>query len=527
MRAFSLKCLVISSLVMASGPVAAQQTPLFSNDTAAPSPPLIEAAELEALALPPVGVDGLPDLAGDMGMDATDAALNVPELTVDAPPAATAPPAYESLPAYESPPAYASDSAELVSEPMQNESMLVPGYGQPYDIPIGDVIPEADSEIYSTNNWFRGGRWYSKQEFMMLLRTDLPLVHIAVDASTGVSDPFLVSAISTKDATFTYEAGTRLSLGKILGRDPANRDHSLEFSYMGMFDFTGRARLEEVNFDPLSTLGVRSLLGTRESNNSISINNVGIIGLGFPAPLIQDVPGFSRSRAQEILQQSDFNSFEMNYVIGARPARDRLIMQPDGRWVRHATPSSIKGFYTGFRYIRQNELFRYTGEGGRNRFVGGTGAVSFQEPIAESGEYRVTTDNDLFGIQIGSDVVRKRTDWVFGLNGRVGGLINFADRHSRLTSTVDNDDSIGVNLVTTSESESLNDETLTFLVEAGAYVAYYIRPNTSVRFGYNGLYMNGLATAAQNIGLMGSFPKFELTGDSLYHGMSLGFEMTW
>ena len=254
------------------------------------------------------------------------------------------------------------------------ESVLTETYGQPYDIPLGDVIPGEDPEIYSTNNWFRGGRWYSKQEFMMMLRTDTPLVHIGVDSSSGTSDPFVSSAFSTKDADFRYEAGTRLTLGKILGRDNANRDHSVEFIFTGLFDYTGRAQLQEANEIETGPFGIRTLLGTREANS--------ITGLGFP--LVNDVPGFTFSERQEILYQSDFNSFEMNYMIGARPARDRMVMQPDGRWVRHATPSKVKGFYTGFRYIRQNESFRYTGIGGRNRFVDATG-LSPQERIDEQG----------------------------------------------------------------------------------------------------------------------------------------------
>ena len=133
----------------------------------------------------------------------------------------------------------------------------------------------------------------------------------------------------------------------------------------------------------------------------------------------------------------------------------------------------------------------------------------------------------MFGIQIGGETVRKRTDWVVGINGRIGGLLNFVDRHSYYNATFDDDDSGNVNLVTEERRETLDDETLTFMSEANAFVAYYVRPNTSLRLGYNVLYMNGMATAANNIGLIGTFPKFEVTGDTLYHGMNCGFEMTW
>ena len=48
-----------------------------------------------------------------------------------------------------------------------------------------------------------------------------------------------------------------------------------------------------------------------------------------------------------------------------------------------------------------------------------------------------------------------------------------------------------------------------------------------MRMGYNVLYLNGLATAVDNLGLAGGFPRYETTGDALYHGLHAGLEMTW
>lgn len=280
------------------------------------------------------------------------------------------------------------------------------------------------------------------------------------------------------------------------------------------------------------------------------------------------VDGFIDSERQEMLLTANLNSFEFNYVIGGRPARDRLVMQPDGRWSRFATPSKVRGFYVGLRYIRQNESFRYQGFGRRQTVAvfeeDELGEIVFEDldndedtpdtPVAsgsriasipEGGTYRVNTDNDLIGIQFGSDMVAKRTDWVFGLNGKIGGMMNFADRRSSLLQRFETIESLtGRNVVpittatnnpeddaileTRSTSEELNDETLTFLSEVNVYVSYYLRPNTSFRVGYNVLYMNGLATALDNVGIQGNtFNRFEVTGDSLYHGMNLGFETTW
>ena len=112
--------------------------------------------------------------------------------------------------------------------PVHNEilggEIVESGFGQPYDIPLGDVIPQQAAETYSSSDWFRNGNWYSKQEFMMLLRADLPLRHVAVDRSSLSSAPFspnVTPSLSTKNTDFTFEAGTRLSLGHRLGRDPS------------------------------------------------------------------------------------------------------------------------------------------------------------------------------------------------------------------------------------------------------------------------------------------------------------------
>ena len=524
MRAFLTKCLTTVTLIAMSGSAEAQLTKLLGFERM-PSYQRQHDARATQFQEP------LPVAAGsnELGVQSNDGNHElgvVSDLILEAP---MAPEDNDLIGASNDMEGTPLDLSPNVGEVQSDIVFHSDEMGQPYDIPISDVIPTEGAEIYSTNKWFRGGRWYSRQELVMLLRTGLSPVHIAVDnttttiAGTAVLDPFITGAINTKDADFTYEAGTRLSLGKILGRDVANRDHGIEFTFFGLFDYTGRFSLTPANIETGG--GIRTLLGSEEANS--------VTGIGFP--IINLVDGFTDSVFQDILYEANFNSFEMNYMIGGRPARDRLVMQPDGRWTRFATPSSVKAFYAGLRYIRQDEHFLYRAVG-NNRLSaildddGVTVIGTFSDPTDEHGTYRVETDNDLIGFQFGGDVVQKRTDWVLGLNGKVGGLLNFASRKSTLDQRFNNlnnpndDDEFSTRF----QSESLDDETLTFLAEANAYIAYYLRPNTSLRLGYNFLYLNGVATATGNIGLMGSkFPRFELTGDALYHGMNCGFEMTW
>ena len=422
----------------------------------------------------------------------------------------------------EYPPASGSDLGplDLSSPPIGNSKGMAPemvvdtGYGLPYDMPLDTVIPQQAVETYSTSDWFRNGNWYSRQEFVMLLRADLPLQHLAVDGSAvnASFDPNLTPSLSTKHADFTFEAGTRLSIGHRLGRDPANRDHALEFVFLGLLEYSGRATLSAQR---PTVGGIVSLIGSEESVFTVINRNPGFSSVNF-------IGGFDANTEVDIVHKADFNSLEFNYVIGARPAKDRLVLQPDGRWVRHATPSKVRGLFAGVRYIRQNDLFQYRG-------VGEVSATGIDSDVG--GQYQVTTDNDLIGVQIGGDFTRKRTDWLLGIRSKVGGLINFADRTNRLSLTTASTDVDGNRTLTTTNTElHLQDETLTFVGEVGAYVAYYVRPNTALRMGYDVLYMNGMATATNNLGIRGdgtTFARFETTGDSFYHGLNLGFEMTW
>jgi hypothetical protein len=447
----------------------------------------------------------------DFTLEGTSEALDRAESS----PAPTA----EQLPAQTT-----GDSSEH-GYPLPDDALVYNGgLGHGYDMPIDEVM-ERGAEVHSTNNWFRGGRWYSQQEFVLLLRTDLPPVHAAIDntrenAASAIANGadsgniFIDGSLSTKDADFTFEPGARLSIGRTLGRDVANRDHAIEVTFFGLFDYDGRAtmsasvpgRVVQVGGNPANVIpvGVDSLLGTNEAFFDRA-NVFGFVG-------INRVPGFERAAEQTIDYQANLNSVELNYRIGGRPSRDRLVMQPDGRWARHATPSNVKAVFLGLRYLRQNEMFEYTSIGG------------LQE--GERGLYQVTTDNDMMGLQLGGEITEKRTDWVIGLRGKLGGLLNVADRHSFVEGVGDVDRDFGP-VESYSRSQTVSDEYLAFLGEAGIYFAYYLRPNTSVRVGYDAMYINGVATATNNLGLMPEFPKFEVTGDSLYHGMNFGFEMTW
>lgn len=432
--------------------------------------------------------------------------------------AATAsdPPFSSELPALDA--AYQEPSGEL---------MVSGSAGDHYGMPVDHVIvPDDVAPVFSTNNWFRGGYWYSQQEFMMLLRTDLELVHVATDPTSlpgglpvgtirDQGDVSQFEKIGSKTANFSYEPGVRLTLGHIIGRDVANRDHGIEVTFMGLFEYVGYAEISPVNpnaVDPNGApLGIKTLLGSLEVDTAIT-NPV----QGFPSMTDVVVPGFTNTDFQSLNYESDLNTFEVNYRVGGRPGRDRLVMQPNGKWVRHDTPSRVQALFAGFRYFRIDERFRYNSTTFRSD--GG------QTLPPATGFYQVDTDNNAVGLQLGGDFVNKHTDFLYGLRAKAGGLVNFMDRDSLLVT-----DLPGANnqLERSADRQHLGDTSYAVLFEAGLFGAYYLRPNTSVRASYDVMLINGVANAVENLGLMGTFPEFDVTGKALFHGASIGFEMTW
>ena len=274
------------------------------------------------------------------------------------------------------------------------ESSFDPGY-----------IEQDSTEFYSTNNTFRRGYWYTQQEFVALLRTEGEDVPISADQSDIVFDPVPSTnhrpAITSKTTDHTYEPGVRLTLGRFLGQDAANRDHSLEVTFLGLFEFEAAAAIRSVELPGF----LDTALGAFKTDTF----GFGIIGNN-------PIPGFSGGLVHSTLYKTDFNSYEMNYRMSGRPLRDRIAMQPNGKWVRHGTASSLRSFIFGGRYMSINEDFKYNSE--------------FLDPEQDSGFLNVRTGNDLVGIHGGFEFVEAYTNWTWGFRGKFGGLYNFADRRS-------------------------------------------------------------------------------------------------
>ena len=368
----------------------------------------------------------------------------------------------------------------------------------PYDVvesPFDpNIVADESSMLYSTNNWFRRGIWYTQQSVVALLRTEGEEVVVSAD-QTEVST-FNRPVLTSKTTDPTYEAGMRLTVGRFLGQDVANRDYSVEFSFLGLFEYKDRAVLEGAAIASLFTA-----LGPGNDFNATFFGN------GFNGVDGNPYPGFSQADRQGIIYESDFNSFEANFRMMARPLRDRLALQPNGSWIRYGTASNIKSLILGMRVMSINELFRFESEGPT---LGG---------LTDSGTAQVRTSNDMVGVQGGGEFMENYTNWSLGMRFKGGLMYNFADRRSFQARVING-------------NSDFNDQNLTRgnvagVIEAGVVTTYQLRTNLVARFAYDAMYVTGIATAPENMRLGDTFPNFEVTHDAVFHGMSLGFEMLW
>jgi hypothetical protein len=370
------------------------------------------------------------------------------------------------------------------------EATAIPAWQGPVDNALVDTD---QAQVYSTGHWFRRGFWYSQVDAVVLLRSEIESTYFAADqsfktvsGSGNVNDtPIFTNrpALASDSVSPTFQPGMRLTLGRFLGQDAANRDHSVEFGFLGLFNYEDQAQIESYLPGGIETAlapGAEYLYATGIYNSSFT--------------------GFSGADLQTALYESDFNGGELNLRISGRPTRDRMNLQPNGQWVRMGTASHLRSFLLGARYVSINELFRYE---------------SFLDDEL-GGLLQVETTNNMFGPQCGIELNENYTNWGWGLRGKFAGMYNFASR-----------DSLQDRPEIDSRSEGLERNNFAPLLEAGLTANYQIRPNLVVRVAYDAIYITGVANAIANARLGDRFPDFEVTSDALFHGASLGLEMFW
>jgi hypothetical protein len=272
-----------------------------------------------------------------------------------------------------------------------------------------------------------------------------------------------------------YQPGFRSTLGRNLGRDARNRDHSVEFTFLGLTHWRNAGDLTAV-----TPGGIFSLV-----DSSLS------------------TPAFNGSDRQGFLESSSLNSYELNYRISRRPTRDRLIYTRDSTWVRENTPSQLPALFGGLRVLTLNERLNY-----------------LAESATAIGSYNVQTHNNLVGLQAGLDWFYEGPEFRVGVRTKGGMLVNWADQFSQVRIL----DANGVPVVA-DRNEHANKDILSLLGEISFIGAYQITPKIAFRVSYDMMWLTNLSLAQNQVNFTpSSAPASAFEHSLLFTGASVGFE---
>lgn len=342
------------------------------------------------------------------------------------------------------------------------------------------ALNQATSDIWgcqpavtaSTGTWLRRGWWYTEIEAVVLNRM------WKRDDMTLGQDSQSARSLLLKRSDPGAAGNVRFTLGRFLFRDVQNRDHTLEFTAFG---------------------GGES---TQDDTMTSSTNGQTLF---VPQGISDFNPAFDGADSMVVDYDSRFNSFEINYRVKQRMSRDRMLLTPGGEWVRTANQGVTRQYLFGLRYIDLNDTLDWD-------------ATNISTFANEDGNYHVVTNNDLFGLQIGCSLLMEHDRWNVELLGKGGSYLNDVKAKSALTITNDPDSSFRVNN---------RDTTLSFVGEMQLIGRYHLRPNISLKAGWQMMYITATALAPDQLDFSPDEGRFPYTGDPFYNGGIFGMECYW
>ncbi len=336
---------------------------------------------------------------------------------------------------------------------------------------------DAPAPATSSAEWLRSGCWYTQQSAVYMsretnVRNSWILSHDFSSSLLPHYDNFLQIPLS-----FGFRPGLRSVIGRSLGRDDRNRNHAVEFTYLG--------------------------LGQWKTAGSMTAFVPGGIFVDKTIDPSLTVPVFNSADSQSFQATSNFNSFELNYRVERRLARDQLVYTRDSTWVRRDSPSMLPALILGVRYVRIYEKLNY-----------------LSSSTIGNGSYDVQTSNNLVGPQAGFEWAYEGDTWHAGARGKVGGFVNW-DSASTQVNILD----LALNPLVPARNQMVNSSILAFVGEINAFGSYRIRPNFSLRASYDLMFVSNLALAQNQVTFKPSTPP-EIADHHmlLFQGVSFGFE---
>jgi hypothetical protein len=410
-----------------------------------------------------------------------------------------------------------AQTPEMLPEPTGNSSSILqqspPSVESWFDAPHGDeqhsdqnskamaaddhydITPPGPSGSHpypaSSGYSWRDGCWYGDFDFVVWHRTE-PRggnfgVEVASNTSTG-QNSLTGLGLNLQGNPLPLQAGARGTLGYFLDRDPDNRDHSLEITYLGFNNWEGDDSLV-----------------ARPAQNGFTFALQ-------PIPANQLFTGFSNAQQFISSYRSDLQSLELDYRVRNRPGRDQLQMGPDGFWSRHVTQGRTESIFVGLRGISEEEEYHVSSI---NSGITGFG-----------GNYQVNTKNHLLGFQVGGDCLDVHEGFYWGLKGDAGIYCNFVDGFANVFGTDPSASPTPLDV-----KNNATGQTAAFFGELTFMAGYDINEHLMIHAGWDLAQLGGLALAPENVSftqkLLSSTPTTRNDGQVFFNGLSVGLEAYW
>lgn len=326
--------------------------------------------------------------------------------------------------------------------------------------------------------------WYLESGFRFQARNRPDRVTLSrryIDVP-GVGLVFAGRPLHTKYESFDGELGESLALGRFLGTDDSNRNQFVEMRYWATHDW---------ETDSLaSAVAPETLYGTFTMNFA----------------------GFSEASVHRYEYDSSIYNFEANYWLRPRGRPDRLVLYPNGCWRRERNTQVILSYMFGLRYISLNEDFDFRGE---------SDGVIDDVPFEGLGRYSIAADNNMFGFQIGADLLQHGRNWSWGLQAKAAPLINVSEQGSLFRADGD------PRFLSGNVSWTDDNAEVAFLGEFGAIGKFFITPNVTVFASYDLAWLFGVALAAEQFQRqipVGTTPEIRDEGTVFMHGLTMGMQ---
>ncbi len=347
-------------------------------------------------------------------------------------------------------------------------------YGPEYEDFHSDD-PMAPPPAASSGEWLRNGCWYVDVAANYLQRS----ANIKNDAPLSFEffNQFVPETANELSigTDMGYEPGLLATFGRYLGRDVRNRDHSAEFTFMGLNHW--------------------------QLTDQVIAQDPGSIFLQIDPS--SNVPVYQESDFQSFNLVSDFNSYEFNYRIDWRLGRDKITYSRDNNWVREAEANWLCSLLAGVRTVIVNERLEW-----------------FAENSLGTGSYLIDAHNNLVGPQIGAELFYDRAYWRLGVKTKAGGLVNWASQSSTVRIVDENGGPLVPN-----RDESAKTNTMSFVGGVGLLGEYRFKPNFGLRATYDILFVTDLALAQNQITFFSMPDGISDSHALFYQGFTFG--LTW